>query len=359
MSMANKRLRVALAVFFTAAASPFTAVAQSVPRFGGTTVTESDDSLSAGLLTVGRCDGDCDGSGDVTVNELITMVNIALGNAQPSACSSGIPSGVEVDIALIIQAVNAALNGCSAATGASVTGFWSGTLTQPGGDIGRWSEQFNLAQDSRGAVSGTRTVVATNQVETYVIWSVSGHFSGGLLILNDVYIIASGDPAETWCVDTANLTLSFDGTTLSGTWGASTQNCNGGAVALTYQGPRPPASVTGFWAGTLIQPGGTTNWNTELNLFQDSTNSVSGTRTVAASNYVRENVTWSVTGHFLNGLLTLNDAYILATGDPTQTWCTDTTNLIISPNGMTLSGSWEAPQCSGGTESLTYQGAPR
>jgi hypothetical protein len=58
------------------------------------------------------CTGDCDSSGDVTVNELIILVNIALGNAQPSACLNGIPVGAEVDITLIIQAVNSALTGC-------------------------------------------------------------------------------------------------------------------------------------------------------------------------------------------------------------------------------------------------------
>jgi hypothetical protein len=46
------------------------------------------------------------------VNELIILVNIALGNAQPSACLNGIPVGAEVDITLIIQAVNSALTGC-------------------------------------------------------------------------------------------------------------------------------------------------------------------------------------------------------------------------------------------------------
>jgi uncharacterized delta-60 repeat protein len=58
------------------------------------------------------CPGDCDGSGDVTVNEIIAVVNIALGNAQPSVCPNGIPAGTEIDISLIIQAVNNALTGC-------------------------------------------------------------------------------------------------------------------------------------------------------------------------------------------------------------------------------------------------------
>jgi len=58
------------------------------------------------------CVGDCDGTGGVTVDEIITLVNIALGNTQPSACPHGVPSGAEVDIALILQGVNNALNGC-------------------------------------------------------------------------------------------------------------------------------------------------------------------------------------------------------------------------------------------------------
>jgi hypothetical protein len=67
-----------------------------------------------GTGTVGSCVGDCDSSGEVTVNELITLVNIALGTADNSACPHGIPAAATVDISLIIQAVNNALNGCPA-----------------------------------------------------------------------------------------------------------------------------------------------------------------------------------------------------------------------------------------------------
>jgi hypothetical protein len=58
------------------------------------------------------CSGDCDGTGSVTIDEIITLVNIALGNTQPSACLHGVPSGADVDVALIIEAVNVALTGC-------------------------------------------------------------------------------------------------------------------------------------------------------------------------------------------------------------------------------------------------------
>jgi hypothetical protein len=58
------------------------------------------------------CGGDCDGSGDVTVNEIIILVNIDLGAADASACPHGIPR--EVDITLIVQAVGYALTSCPA-----------------------------------------------------------------------------------------------------------------------------------------------------------------------------------------------------------------------------------------------------
>jgi hypothetical protein len=61
------------------------------------------------------CIGDCDGSGDVTVNELITMVNIALGNALLSACPAGDPDGSgDITVNEIIQAVGFALTSCPA-----------------------------------------------------------------------------------------------------------------------------------------------------------------------------------------------------------------------------------------------------
>jgi photosystem II stability/assembly factor-like uncharacterized protein len=60
------------------------------------------------LEHAGFCVGDCDGSGDVTVDEIIALVNIALGNAQPSACPFGVLSAA-VDVALIVQAVSNAI----------------------------------------------------------------------------------------------------------------------------------------------------------------------------------------------------------------------------------------------------------
>lgn len=59
------------------------------------------------------CVGDCDGSGEVTVNELITMVNIALGTAPLSACPVGDADGSgDITVNEIVQAVGFALTRC-------------------------------------------------------------------------------------------------------------------------------------------------------------------------------------------------------------------------------------------------------
>lgn len=65
------------------------------------------------------CVGDCSNTRTVAITDIITLVNIALGTTQSSACPNGVPSGVEVNVAVIIQAVNNALNGCPTNSGAS------------------------------------------------------------------------------------------------------------------------------------------------------------------------------------------------------------------------------------------------
>jgi hypothetical protein len=59
------------------------------------------------------CVGDCDDSGEVTVGDLLTMVNIALGNAPVSDCIPGDPNGDhQVSVDEILVAVSNALEGC-------------------------------------------------------------------------------------------------------------------------------------------------------------------------------------------------------------------------------------------------------
>ncbi|MGD9763829.1 MAG: choice-of-anchor V domain-containing protein [Candidatus Binatia bacterium] len=63
--------------------------------------------------TPGPCFGDCDGSGAVTIGELITAVNIALGSTDLDACPSLDSDGSgTVTVNELIAAVNNALTGC-------------------------------------------------------------------------------------------------------------------------------------------------------------------------------------------------------------------------------------------------------
>jgi hypothetical protein len=64
------------------------------------------------LPIVPPCLGDCDGDGTVTVNELLTLVNIALGNLPLSACIADTNGDGTVTIEEIVAAVRNALQGC-------------------------------------------------------------------------------------------------------------------------------------------------------------------------------------------------------------------------------------------------------
>jgi hypothetical protein len=90
---------------------------------GVMTVTRvSDDEARAyvtlkAFLTETPCAGDCDDTSDVTVNEIITLVNIALGG-DVSGCRPGdTDHNNEITVDEILTAVNAALAGCSQLAG--------------------------------------------------------------------------------------------------------------------------------------------------------------------------------------------------------------------------------------------------
>lgn len=89
-----------------------TATATDSPTMTATaTATASETPANTATATPVPCAGDCDGNGEVTVNDLITMVNNALGNG--GTCPVGDLDG-SGDIAVneIVTAVGAALNGC-------------------------------------------------------------------------------------------------------------------------------------------------------------------------------------------------------------------------------------------------------
>lgn len=71
--------------------------------------------IAALAPTAGRaqCVGDCDGKGTVTVDELVIMINLALGNGSASDCTAGdTDHNGAITVDEILQAVNNALSGC-------------------------------------------------------------------------------------------------------------------------------------------------------------------------------------------------------------------------------------------------------
>jgi len=116
----NLRATFALEVFGvepTATVTNETPTATSTPTETATAeVTETATAVATETPTApaGICMGNCNGDNAVTINELITLVGIALGQREPSACPDGIPAGASVNIALLVRAVGNALNGCEA-----------------------------------------------------------------------------------------------------------------------------------------------------------------------------------------------------------------------------------------------------
>jgi hypothetical protein len=68
--------------------------------------------MTVATLAIAVCTGDCDGSAcEVTVDEIISMVNIALGTASVSSCTAGdVDGNGEITINEIIASVGHALN---------------------------------------------------------------------------------------------------------------------------------------------------------------------------------------------------------------------------------------------------------
>jgi hypothetical protein len=95
----------------TSATPVATGTATSTAPTGTATATETTPAATA---TAGLpCPGDCDGRGEVTINELILMVNIALGFQPVSTCTAGdVDQNGAIAINEIVAAVGSALDGC-------------------------------------------------------------------------------------------------------------------------------------------------------------------------------------------------------------------------------------------------------
>lgn len=73
-----------------------------------------DNTATPTVGTPSTCAGDCDGGGNVSIDELVRGVNIATGDGELSACTAfDADSNGAVTIDELVAAVNAALRGCA------------------------------------------------------------------------------------------------------------------------------------------------------------------------------------------------------------------------------------------------------
>ncbi|MFQ5665490.1 MAG: choice-of-anchor Q domain-containing protein [Candidatus Binatia bacterium] len=81
------------------------------------TATVTPTIVPSATPTSSPCAGDCNGSGTITVDEVVTLVNIALGGSEVTSCEAGDQTqDGRITIDEILRAVNNALRGCAAAS---------------------------------------------------------------------------------------------------------------------------------------------------------------------------------------------------------------------------------------------------
>ncbi len=79
---------------------------------GTATLTPTRTPTATPTETRKPCAGDCNGDRVVTVDELLTLANVALGNLPSAACVPGASSAADGNLTAIVQAINNAVHGC-------------------------------------------------------------------------------------------------------------------------------------------------------------------------------------------------------------------------------------------------------
>jgi hypothetical protein len=133
-----------------------------------------------------KCIGDCDGNGFVTVDEIITGINIALGNVDLFTCEDFDANGdSQVTVDEILTAVNNALDGCPlvqpSATPRRPTATPTRTPTSPGGTP--------TPTTSAGVIP---TTVGTASIGARAVGSIENTTSALLVIPNLIAGITRG-----------------------------------------------------------------------------------------------------------------------------------------------------------------------
>jgi hypothetical protein len=129
--------------------------------------------VSRPALAAPACVGDCEGTGAVTVDELVKGVAIALGTAQLDQCASiDSDSNESVTVAELVTAVSNALNGCP-----DFVGAYYGTVSLNDGQ----TATINLAVANNGAATGSVNMYGATGPATRLADLFQGGGSANLL----------------------------------------------------------------------------------------------------------------------------------------------------------------------------------
>lgn len=118
------------------------------------------------------CTGDCDANGEVTVDEIVIAVNVALGNADADECAAAdVNADGSVTVDEILNAITHALNGCAVPS----------TLTPPAAPTPTATVTPTLSFDPQNPPADARELRAWLQAGTYLGWHAESgiHPSGG------------------------------------------------------------------------------------------------------------------------------------------------------------------------------------
>jgi hypothetical protein len=160
------------------------------------------------------CVGDCGRDGRMTVDEILTMVNVALGNTTLCACETGDANGDgQIAVDEILHAVSNALNGCPVPT---VTGTWD-CISHPSGT----TAVATLVQ-SDSDVTGSEV---TSNGDTFTI-------AGSILGLSFSMTGFRTDGSVGW---TSIGTMSADGNSTTANWSTSDGQDSGTSSCVKRQ----------------------------------------------------------------------------------------------------------------------------
>jgi len=137
--------------------------------------------FSAPASTPPECVGDCHGDRQVTIDALLLMVNIALGNEAVSLCTPGDANDDNtITIDEILAAVNNALNGCKGEFVLTIANLQF-TPTEVGHHQGNGTVQINGSfdfSDPHGDVTTLHVAAGVGSDQVFPIPGASGRTSG-------------------------------------------------------------------------------------------------------------------------------------------------------------------------------------